>query len=88
MPLPQDKFSYLPILLTIGIFIVCFFGIAYSFYPFIVPEKILIQDTQISSQSLLIIFIGTIIVLPCIIAYTIFSYWIFRGKITDKLKYY
>ena len=88
MPLHQDKYSYLPMLLTISIFIVCFLGIAYSFYPFIVPEKILIQDTEISHKSLLIIFIGTIIILPFIIAYTIFSYWIFRGKITDKLKYY
>ncbi len=88
MPLHQDKYSYLPMLLTISIFIVCFLGIAYSFYPFIVPEKILIQATEISHKSLLIIFIGTIIILPCIIAYTIFSYWIFRGKITDKLKYY
>jgi cytochrome d ubiquinol oxidase subunit II len=88
MPLPQDKHSYLPMLLTVGIFVVCFVGIAYSFYPFIVPEKILIQDTSVSKQSLLIIFAGAFVVLPCIIAYTIFSYWVFRGKITEKLKYY
>ena len=88
MPLPQDKHSYLPMLLTVGIFVVCFVGIAYSFYPFIVPEKILIQDTNVSKQSLLIIFAGAIVVLTCIIAYTIFSYWVFRGKITEKLKYY
>ncbi|NBR95663.1 MAG: cytochrome d ubiquinol oxidase subunit II [Proteobacteria bacterium] len=88
MPLPQDKHSYLPMLLTVGIFVVCFVGIAYSFYPFIVPEKILIQDTNVSKQSLLIIFAGAVVVLPCIIAYTIFSYWVFRGKITEKLKYY
>jgi cytochrome d ubiquinol oxidase subunit II len=68
--------------------VVCFVGIAYSFYPFIVPEKILIQDTNVSKQSLLIIFAGAVVVLPCIIAYTIFSYWVFRGKITEKLKYY
>jgi cytochrome d ubiquinol oxidase subunit II len=53
-----------------------------------VPEKILIQDTSVSKQSLLIIFAGAFVVLPCIIAYTIFSYWVFRGKITEKLKYY
>jgi cytochrome d ubiquinol oxidase subunit II len=88
IPLPQDKHSYVPMLLTIGIFMVCFVGIAYSFYPFIVPEKILIQDTNISKKSLLIIFVGILVVLPCIIAYTIFSYWVFRGKITEKLKYY
>lgn len=87
LPMIQDRFAWVPFAGTICAFILCFHGLAYSFYPFIVPEKITIFGAAASTQSLKIIFIGALIVLPCIIGYTIFAYRVFWGKVRD-LKYY
>ena len=63
-----------------------FFGMAYSFYPFIVPEKMTIWEAASATESLSIILVGTLVVLPVILCYTVLSYVIFRGKAT-KLSY-
>lgn len=87
MPLKNDRLSWLPFAFTICLFIICFQGIAYSFYPYVVPEKMLITEGASSTQSLLIIFIGAVVVVPIILAYTFFVYWVFKGK-TTELTYY
>lgn len=83
LPLHNDKFAWLPFLLTIIIFVICFQGIVYSFYPYVVPGKMLIVDVASSTSSLLIIFVGAIITVPMILGYTFFTYWVFRGKTKD-----
>lgn len=83
IPFGNDRFSWLPFLLTIIIFVLCFQGIAYSFYPFVVPEKMLIVDVASATSSLLMIFITAIIIVPIILIYTFFTYWVFRGKTRD-----
>jgi cytochrome d ubiquinol oxidase subunit II len=59
---------------------------AYSFYPFVVPEAITIYEAAAAPESLRIILWGTLFVLPAILGYTALSYVIFRGKAT-KLSY-
>jgi cytochrome d ubiquinol oxidase subunit II len=63
-----------------------FFGMAYSFYPYIVPEQLTIWEAAAATESLSIILVGTLIVLPMILGYTALAYVIFRGKAT-KLSY-
>jgi len=87
MPFEKDKFCWLPFAGAIGTFILCFQGLAYSFYPYIVPEKMTIYGAAASPESLMIIFVGAMVVLPCIIGYTIFAYRVFWGKVQD-LRYY
>ena len=87
LPLKGDKLCWVPFGLTIALFVICFQGIAYSFYPFVVPEKMTILESASSLESLLIIFVGAIIVVPVIIGYTFFTYRIFKGK-TTELTYY
>jgi cytochrome d ubiquinol oxidase subunit II len=55
---------------------------AYSFYPFIVPERLTIAAAAASPESLSIILMGVVFVLPVILGYTVFAYVIFRGKAT------
>lgn len=84
MPFQNDDFSYLPFLIIVLIFVLCFDGLAYSFFPYIIPEKLQIIDATIESrQSMLIIFFGTIVVLPILISYTIFVYRVFSGKASE-----
>lgn len=80
MPLKRDHYCWLPFVLTIGIYIFSFIGLAYSFFPYIVPEKMTIVESAAAPESLMIILIGAIIVLPILIGYTILIYYIFRGK--------
>lgn len=87
LPMEKDRFSWLPFALVVGLFVICFQGIAYSFFPFVVPEKLLIVESASAKESLLVIFIGAVVVVPIILAYTFFTYYIFRGK-TTELKYY
>lgn len=87
LPMKKDKLCWVPFVCTIALFIICFQGIAYSFYPFVVPEKLTIVQAASSLDSLLIIFIGALVVVPAILGYTFFTYKIFHGK-AKELTYY
>ena len=83
LPDSRDRWSWLPFAAAIGIFALCFNGLAYSFYPYVVPERLTIWAAAAAPESLMIILIGTLFVLPTIIAYSAFAYYVFRGKATD-----
>lgn len=72
-----------PFILATALFLQAFLGLAYSYYPYVVPEKLTIYEAASAPESLIIILAGTIFVLPAILGYTALSYWIFRGKATD-----
>lgn len=67
-------------------FLLGFCGLAFSFYPYVVPEKLTVWQAAAAPESLMVIFIGAIVVLPVIVAYSGFAYWVFRGK-ASKLSY-
>ena len=57
-----------------------FAGLAYSFYPYVVPDRLTIFEAASAPESLMVILIGAVFVMPAIIGYTVFSYIVFRGK--------
>lgn len=83
LPMMDDKFAWVPFVASIALFSLAFFGMAYSFYPYVVPEKLTIYEAASAPESLFIILIGTIFVLPMIAAYTALAYIVFRGKATE-----
>ena len=80
LPAEGDRFAWFPFVTTIALFILAFFGMAYSFYPFVVPDQLTIYEAASAPESLFIILIGTCVVLPMIGGYTALAYVIFRGK--------
>ncbi|MGD1888683.1 MAG: cytochrome d ubiquinol oxidase subunit II [Cohaesibacteraceae bacterium] len=80
LPDSRDRWSFVPFVGAIALFILAFAGLAYSFYPFVVPDQLTIYEAASAPESLLIILIGTVFVLPAIIGYTALSYTVFRGK--------
>jgi cytochrome d ubiquinol oxidase subunit II len=78
---------WVPFALSVAIFVLAFLGIAYSMFPYIVVDKMTIWEAASATESLWVIFWGTVVVLPTIIGYTIYSYKIFWGK-TEPLSYY
>ncbi len=83
LPDRNDRFSLVPFAGITMIMILGFFGLAYSFYPYVVPERMTIYDSASAPESLIIILAGTLFVLPVIIGYSIFSYRVFGGKAAD-----
>ncbi|MGF1649168.1 MAG: cytochrome d ubiquinol oxidase subunit II [Hyphomicrobiaceae bacterium] len=79
----DDTWDLVPFLTTAVLFVLSFVGLAYSFYPYVVPEKLTIYEAASAPESLFIILIGTVFVMPIIIGYTALSYYIFRGKATE-----
>ncbi|HSG91890.1 MAG TPA: cytochrome d ubiquinol oxidase subunit II [Pseudomonadales bacterium] len=83
LPDAHDRWSWTPFAGAVVLFVLAFAGLAYSFYPFVVPEKMTIYEAASAPESLFIIFVGTCVVLPTILAYTAMAYTIFRGKATE-----
>ena len=82
LPLDQDRLAWVPFVATILLFALGFGGMAYSFFPFVVPEALTIYEAAAAPESLWLILVGTMVVLPMILAYSALSYVIFRGKAT------
>lgn len=83
MPMVGDRHAWTPFAATMALFTLSFGGMAYSFYPYVVPDKLTIYEAASAPESLKIILVGTLFVLPTILAYTALSYFIFRGKATE-----
>ena len=83
LPDRNDRFSLVPFAGITIIMILGFFGLAYSFYPYVVPDQMTIYEAASAPESLFIILIGTLFVLPVIVGYSIFAYKVFGGKASD-----
>lgn len=70
-----------PFLLTLALFALCFVGLGISMYPYIVPDAVTIWDAASPASSQGFMLIGAGIMLPLILGYTGWAYWVFRGKV-------
>lgn len=70
-----------PFVSALLLFLLCFVGIGVSFYPHIVPPELTIWDAAAPDTSLSFLLVGAAVLLPMILAYTAFSYWVFAGKV-------
>ncbi len=80
------KLSWLPFMLVVLVFVLGFFGLAYSIYPFVVMDKLTLWQAASSPAALKVILIGVSISVPAIAGYTVFSYRVFSGK-AGELRY-
>jgi cytochrome d ubiquinol oxidase subunit II len=69
------------------LFLLGFLGLGVSIWPWIVPHKLTIWDCLGVIPSLEITFIGVAIMLPIVLVYTGFNYYLFRGKVSSKSMY-
>lgn len=79
-PHGNDVGSWVPFAATAGIFVLSFLALGYSYFPDIIPGQLTIWEAASAPESLLFILVGVAIVLPAIIIYTLYMYWVFRGK--------
>jgi cytochrome bd ubiquinol oxidase subunit II len=83
LPKPNDRHSLLPFLTLALIFVLGFAGLAWSFYPFVVPDRLTIWQAASATESLAVILVGTAFVLPIIIFASVYVYRVFGGKATE-----
>ena len=70
-----------PFLLTLFVFLLCFIGLGISIFPYIVPGAITVWDAATDRSSQIFMLVGTAVLVPIILAYTAWAYWVFRGKV-------
>jgi len=84
----NDQSELRPFVSALGFFVVSFIGIGISFYPMMVPPSVTIWQAAAPDSSLAFALVGAIILIPIILAYTAYAYWVFRGKIDPAEGYH
>jgi cytochrome d ubiquinol oxidase subunit II len=77
-----------PFLAALGLFVLSFIGLGISFYPYIVPGALTIEEAAAPDSSLMFLLVGAVVLVPTILAYTGYAYWVFRGKIDPEEGYH
>ena len=70
-----------PFLLTLSIFLLCFIGLGISVFPYVIPGAVTIWEAATERSSQIFMLVGTAIVMPMILSYTAWTYYVFRGKV-------
>jgi cytochrome d ubiquinol oxidase subunit II len=76
----RRRHHYTPFLMTLGLFTLGLAGLGISLYPYVVPPSVSIWDAAAPNVSLKFMLPGVLVMVPIILAYTGYSYWVFRGK--------
>lgn len=77
-----------PFLSALGFFVVSFIGIGISFYPMMVPPSLTIWQAAAPDESLAFALVGAAVLIPIILIYTGYAYWVFRGKMDPDEGYH
>jgi cytochrome d ubiquinol oxidase subunit II len=77
-----------PFLATIVLFLLGFLGLAISNFPYLVPPSLTIWDTAAAPASQIFMLLGTLLLLPMVLGYVAFIYWLFRGKVREGESYH
>ncbi len=70
-----------PFVLSLGLFLLCYIGLGYSFFPYVVIPKFTIWQAASTQNALMFLLVGALIMVPIILVYTGYSYYVFRGKV-------
>ncbi len=80
----QKRHDYAPFLLTLTLFLLGMIGLGISMFPYVVPDEVTIWDAATHPSSQAFMLVGTLFIVPLIIGYTAWAYWVFRGKVGDE----
>ena len=84
----ESRAEVIPFLGAAGLFTLSYVGIAVSLYPMIVPYHFSLWEAASSERTQAFLLVGTLVLLPVILMYTAWSYWVFRGKVRADIGYH
>jgi cytochrome bd ubiquinol oxidase subunit II len=76
-----NRQDYRPFFLSLALFALSYAGLGISMYPYIVPQSITIWQAASPRSSQVFMLVGVAILIPLILGYTSWAYWVFRGKV-------
>ncbi|MBX6369342.1 MAG: cytochrome d ubiquinol oxidase subunit II [Rhodospirillales bacterium] len=80
--------EFAPFAAAIGLFMMGYLGLAISLWPNIVPHAISLWEAAAAPRAQAFLLVGTLFLLPIILGYTVWSYWVFRGKVRADIGYH
>jgi cytochrome d ubiquinol oxidase subunit II len=83
-----NKQDYRPFFLSLALFALSYAGLGISMYPFIVPQSITIWQAAAPQASQAFMLVGVAVLIPLILGYTAWAYWVFRGKVRAESGYH
>lgn len=72
-----------PFFWTLGLFLLSMIGLGISIWPDIIPGSVSIFDAAAPADSQLFMLVGAVVLVPMIVGYTAWAYWVFRGKVDE-----
>jgi cytochrome d ubiquinol oxidase subunit II len=86
--LNNNRSDYAPFFGALGLFMMSYLGIAISLWPMIVPRHFTLEQAAASPSTQAFLLVGTLVLLPVILLYTGWSYWVFHGKVRADIGYH
>jgi cytochrome d ubiquinol oxidase subunit II len=77
-----------PFLLALFLLFLGYSGLGISLWPHIIPPSVSIEAAAGPPESLGFTLVGAVLVIPCILAYTAWAYYVFRGKVKPGESYH
>lgn len=71
-----------------GLFVLSYIGLVISFFPYMVPSSVTLWQAAAPDKSLKFLLVGAVFLIPIILAYTAYAYWVFRGKVGPTHDYH
>ena len=75
--------DWMPFLFTLVLFALSMAGLAISIWPDVIPARVSIWEAAAPHRSQVFMLFGAIVLVPIILGYTIWAYWVFRGKVDE-----
>ncbi len=80
--------TYAPYLWSVGLFLLGYVGLLIGIYPYLVPYQLTIHEAAAAPNSQSLLLVGAVVLLPLILGYTAYVYWVFRGKVKADAGYH
>jgi cytochrome d ubiquinol oxidase subunit II len=71
-----------------GLFVLSYIGLVISFFPYMVPSSVTLWQAAAPDNSLKFLLVGAVFLIPIILAYTAYAYYVFRGKVGPTHDYH
>jgi cytochrome d ubiquinol oxidase subunit II len=79
--------EHLPFFMSVGVFLTGYLGLGISLWPWLVPFNVSFRQAAAAPESQSLLLVGTIVMLPLILGYVGYCYYLFRGKSSDETLY-
>jgi cytochrome bd ubiquinol oxidase subunit II len=83
----RKRYEYILYWLSIAIFLCTYIGLGISTWPHLIPHHMTMWEVAAPPSSQIFMLVGTLLILPILIAYTFYAYYIFRNKVNEQIEY-